>query len=218
MLNIQQMLEELKAAPYEEIVVRAPHTGRVTFAYDTEDPRVSGPSGTWKERPGTLLAFIERERNKKPIHAHISGEVAQVSEAARDAFVQAGQEMLTIRHYLSKEEVIEKLLKKALSLFTAPERAKFYFAPDVEKKIAASGEKSVTVTDGMDMFIMSRMKREVSLPYSGPEGQIYSVYFHQGDSVNAGEPLIGVCPADQVALVQDVVARVRTEWEEPSGA
>ena len=43
---------------------------------------------------------------------------------------------------------------------------------------------------------------------------IFSVFFKMGQSVDAGEPLLGICPADQLALVEDVVIRVQTEWEE----
>jgi len=64
------------------------------------------------------------------------------------------------------------------------------------------------------MFIVSRMKRETPLSYSGPEGMIYAVYFQQGDNVDGGQPLIGVCPESQLTLIQDVVSRVQGEWEE----
>ena len=66
----------------------------------------------------------------------------------------------------------------------------------------------------MELLIMSRMKREAPLNYRGPEGVIFSVFFEVGQSVNAGEPLLGICPAQQLALVEDVVIRVQTEWEE----
>jgi hypothetical protein len=58
------------------------------------------------------------------------------------------------------------------------------------------------------------MKRETVLPYSGPEGMIYAVYFKDNHSVEAGQPLIGVCPPDQLTLIQDGVNRVKSEWEE----
>ena len=57
---------------------------------------------------------------------------------------------------------------------------------------------------------MSRMKREVPLHYSGPEGVIYAVYFKYNENIDAGAPLIGVCPQDQLPAIQDVIMRVRT--------
>jgi hypothetical protein len=84
----------------------------------------------------------------------------------------------------------------------------------VEKKIRAGGVRSVTVQDGMEVFIMSRMKREVPLAYSGPDGLIYEVYFKHTDNVDAGQPLIGVCPPDQLDAIEDVVMRVQAEWKE----
>jgi len=66
----------------------------------------------------------------------------------------------------------------------------------------------------MELFIVSRMKREVPLCYSGPTGIIYDVYFDQQKNVDAGTPLIVVCPPDQQSAVEDVVARVQSEWVE----
>lgn len=186
----------------------------VTFADVREGTRVIGPSGTWKEKKGTLLATIERERNPKPIHAVEKGEVKEVLRHLEGTFVEAGTPLVRLRHFLSKDEVLAIILKKALHLFVAPERAKYYFAPDVDKKVKASGASSVSLHEGMDLFIMSRMKREASLAYSGPSGVIYAVYFQHNENVDAGQPLIGVCPPDQLSLIEDVVARVQTEWEE----
>ena len=214
-LDLTGLLEEIKASPYEEHDITAPHTGVVTFADIAPGSRVVGPQGAWREKSGTLLFTLERERNKKPIHAPMKGEVAAIHEEHAGQFVQAGAPLVRLRHYLSKEEVVEQLLKKALYLFHAPERAKYYFAPDLDKKIKASGPKSVTAQDGMEIFIMSRMKREAPVAYSGPEGVIYAVYFQYNEVVDAGEPLIGVCPPDQFQLISDVVMRVQTEWEEP---
>ena len=214
MLDISALLEEIKASPYEEQVIYAPHTGVIRFADVKSGSRVMGPMGTWKEIPGATLAFIEREQNKKPIMACEKGVVETVHTQLEGTFVEAGTPLVTIRHFLSKDEVLRMILKKALHLFEAPERAKYYFAPDVDKKVKASGSKAVTVHDGQELFIMSRMKREAPLYYSGPEGVIYAVYFQHNENVDAGAPLIGICPPDQLEMIEDVVVRVQTEWVE----
>ncbi len=214
MLDVTKLLEEIKASPYEEIQVVAPHCGVVTFGELAVGTRVRGVSGMWKEKPGTLLATIEREHNKKPIHAGEKGEVTSIETSLEGRFVEARTPLMVIRHFLSRDEVLRIILQRTLNLFNAPERAKYYFAPDVDKKIKASGSRSVTVHDGMELFIMSRMKREVSLGYSGPDGVIYAVYFQHNENVDAGQPLIGVCPQEQLPLIEEVVARVQTEWEE----
>lgn len=214
MLNVKEMLEELNASPYEEIEIKTPHTGVVEFVGLNPGDRVVGTTGKWHEVPGTLLANLTREKNKKPICATLKGSVMDLRSELEGQFVEAGERLLTIRHFLSKEEVIGRILKKALNLFVAPERAKYYFAPEIDAKIKAGGEQSVKLRDGMEMFIVSRMKRETPLAYSGPDGIIYAVYFQQGDNVDGGQPLIGVCPESQLSLIQDVVNRVQAEWEE----
>ncbi|KAF1075470.1 biotin attachment protein [Halodesulfovibrio sp. MK-HDV] len=214
MLDISKLLEEIKASPYEELVITAPHTGVVSFGSIKEGDRVIGATGTWNEIPGTALATLQRERNDKIIRATQKGVVEKIYTELEGTFVDAGTELVRLRHFLSKDEVLSIILKKALYLFEAPERAKYYFAPEVDSKIKSSGSQSVTVHDGMELFIMSRMKREAPLNYSGPDGAIYSVYFQHNENVDAGAALIGVCPPDQLSLIEDVVVRVQTEWVE----
>lgn len=215
MLDISAVLEEIKASPYEEMIVCAPHSGKVTFPETlAQGFRVTGPTGVWKEKPGSLLANIERERNVKPITCPENGEIVTVRKQFDGLFVQAGTELVRFRHFLSREEVIQLILKKALYLFLAPERAKYYFVPSVDVKVKVSGPKAITVRDGEEIFIMSRMKREAPLKYSGPEGVIYAQYFSHNQNMDLGAPLIGVCPPDMVTQVEEVVARVQTEWKE----
>ena len=128
--------------------------------------------------------------------------------------MQAGTPLATIRHFLSKDEVLRVLLKQALHLFCAPERAKYYFVPQIDTKIKVSGCRSVSVYEGMELFIVSRMKREMPLYYTGPDGVIYTVYFNHNENVDAGSPLIGICPPDQLQQIEEVVLKVQTEWQE----
>lgn len=214
MKDVKAILEQFKASPYEEAVITAPHCGVVAFKTAANETRVSGPSGTWREKPGTLLATITRERNAKPIHCQRKGQVRTVHAELDGRFVEAGTPLLVLRHFLTKEEVTQAILKQVLHLFPAPERAKYYFAPDVDKKVKVSGCRTIRVKDGMDLFIVSRMKREKALNYSGPEGIIYDVYFSHDQNVDVGAPLISVCPEDQMGVIQDVVNRVQSDWEE----
>ena len=175
---------------------------------------MTGPSGTYGEKPGTLLVRLTRENNEKPLYADAKGKVGEVRGELEGRFVEAGTPLMVIRHFLSKDEVIAAILQKVLYLFCAPERAKYYFIPSVDKKVKAAGPRAVTVKPGMELFIVSRMKREKPLVYEGPEGIIYAIYFQHDQNVDQGAPLVGVCPASQTDLIQDVVNRVRTDWEE----
>ena len=214
MSNGTELLEQLKASPYEEIHIKAPHTGYVSFAKIQPGDTIFGPGGTWKDKPGTQLATIEREHNPKPICAPQKGIISTMRRELDGSFVEAGTLLVIMKHTLTREEVLHRLLRRALHLFNAPERARYYFSPGVDKKIRTGGVRSVTVHDGMEVFIMSRMKREVPLAYCGPGGLIYEVYFKHTENVDAGQPLIGVCPPDQLNAIEDVVMRVQTEWKE----
>lgn len=214
MINVSELLDEIKASPFRDITITAPHTGTVTFTEVQPGDDLQGPQGQWKEKPGTRLATLERERNPKPIHAPEKGVLSLVHKELEGKFVEAGTPLAVIRHLLTRSEVERMILQKALYLFTAPERAKYYFTPEIDKKIRASDAHSVSVRDGMELLIMSRMKREAPLKYSGPSGVIYAVYFSYNENMDAGAPLVGVCPQDQLAAIQDVVMRVKTEWPE----
>ena len=214
MIDVKELLRELREEPYEKIVIRAPHSGKVEFVASEPGVRVVGPGGTWKEVPGTLLAKLEREQVKRPIHAPQKGEVMSLGDVQNGQFVQAGQELMTIRHFLTKDEVIARILRRSLSLFLAPEKGKYYFFPEVDIKIKTKGSQTVHVEDGMELFILSRMKRETSVRYTGPGGIIYAVYFETNDSVDRDAPLIGVCPESQLGQIQEVVSRIQSEWEE----
>ncbi len=214
MLDVTTLLEEIKASPYEEVLVRAPHTGLITFADIEDGSTVYGPQGMWKEKPGSKLVTIEREHNPKPICAPEKGEICAIHKELEGKFVEAGTPLLTLRHFLTKTEVVQKILKQTLHLFKAPERAKYYFTPEVDKKVRASGSQAVSVSDGMELFIMSRMKREAPLHYTGPSGLIYAVYFNNTENVDADQALIGVCPPDQLAAIEEVVLRIQTEGRE----
>ena len=117
MLDVTSLLEEIKASPFEEQEIVAPHTGVVTFGSLKLGDKVIGPNGTWKERPGTLIATITRERNPKPLNAVQKGEVCAIHSELEGTYVQAGTPLATIRHFLSKDEVLRILLKQALNLF-----------------------------------------------------------------------------------------------------
>lgn len=214
MLNITALLEEIKQTPYTDLNIYAPHTGILDYTNINEGDEVKASSGQWQEIPGTKIATITREKNSKPILATQKGLIQKLFKEQDRQFVEAGTQIAVLRHFLSKKEVVHILLQKALHLFIAPERAKYYFAPEIDKKVKISGHKSISVFDGMDLFIVSRMKREVPLAYHGPEGIIYELYFEQNQNVDADAPLIGVCSPDQLTTIEDVINRVHLEWDE----
>ena len=114
MLNVSDLLEQIKQSPYREIEVKAPHTGEIAFAGIKPGDKVHGPQGTWKEKPGTLLATLTRERNPKPICAPEKGIVGAVHSELEKQFVECSTTLVTLRHHLTREEVENIILRKAL--------------------------------------------------------------------------------------------------------
>ncbi|RQD67741.1 MAG: biotin attachment protein [Desulfonatronovibrio sp. MSAO_Bac4] len=214
MIDIISLLEEIKKAPYKEIEIVTPHSGKIEFVIQETGTKVTGVSGKWKEKPGTLLAYLTREGNKKPVYAPEKGEIVMFHDIKDHQFVQAGTPLLKIRHFLTKQEVIDIILKKALHLFTAPEKGKYYFVSAIDLKLKAKGLGQVNIKEGDEVLIISRMKRETVLAYEGPSGIIYTTYFDSSKSVEAGSPLLGICPKDQVENIKEVIARIQSSWEE----
>lgn len=211
-IDFDEILAKYRLDPYNYVDIVAPHTGVVNFLVEKGNG-VDAPSGEWNHIPGTPLFQITRERNEKTIHAPINGIVSEIHIEFQDQFVEAGEKLMTIRHPLKKKEIIESILKEVLYLFPAPETAKFFFSMDIQSRIDQKGAGGVTIRPGDEAFTMSLMKRDTPIYYSGEEGVIHSIYFKPGVSVPQGEPLIGVCRADKLPLIQKVITRVKAEWD-----
>lgn len=211
-IDFDEILAKYRSDPYKYVDITAPHTGVVNFLVEKGNG-VDAPSGEWSHIPGTPLFQIARERNEKTLNAPINGIVSEISIEFQDQFVEAGEKLLTIRHPLKKKEIIESILKEVLYLFPAPETAKFFFSMDIQSRIDQKGPGGVTIRPGDEAFTMSLMKRDTPVYYKGEEGVIHSIYFKPGVSVPQGEPLIGVCRADKLPLIQKVITRVKAEWD-----
>nr|MBF0223131.1 hypothetical protein [Desulfobulbaceae bacterium] len=178
-----------------------------------EEDQVEGPSGEWNHVPGTVLFEIERERNVKPIFSKITGVISNSRADLDNRFVEAGEKVMTIRYPLKKKEIIDIILKKVLTMFCAPERAKYFFALDIQAKIDKVGQRSVSVKPGDEFLTMSLMKRDTPVFYEGEPGIIHSVYFSSGDSIDQGTPMVGICSEKILPLVQRIINRVKAEWD-----
>ncbi len=84
MLNIKELLDKVKASPYREIEIRAPHTGVVEFAGLKKVIRSMAVKANIR-KAGTLLGHLTREKNKKPIYAPEKGEVESVAPNWKDS-------------------------------------------------------------------------------------------------------------------------------------
>jgi biotin carboxyl carrier protein len=211
-IHFDEIISRYRSDPYDYVDMHAIHTGEVRFLVD-ENSEVQGPSGEWKQLPGTPLYEINRERNSKKVVSQTNGTVASINRELEGRFVEAGEKLLTVRHPLKKKEIIEAILQEVLYLFEAPERARYYFAMDIQSRIDQKGARSVFIQPGDEIITMSLMKRDTPVYYTGEPGIIHSVYFKPGDSVDLGIPLIGVCAEDKLPLVQKVITRVKAEWE-----
>ena len=211
-IDFDEILSKYRSDPFDYVDVCATHTGTVTFKV-VEGDDVQAPSGEWLQIPGTALHEINRERNPKLIAAQTNGVVSTVRTELEGKFVEAGERLITIKHPLKKKEIIENILKEVLYLFRAPERAKYFFALDVQSRIEKKGARAVTVDQGEEVLTMSLMKRDTPIYYSGERGVIHSVYFKPGVSVSQGEPLLGVCAPEKLPLIQKIITRVKADWD-----
>ncbi|MEA2114594.1 MAG: hypothetical protein U9P36_04320 [Thermodesulfobacteriota bacterium] len=211
-IHFDEIISRYRSDPYDYVDMYAVHTGKVRFLVN-ENSEVEAPSGEWKHLPGTPLYEINRERNPKVVTSKTNGTISSICHDLDGKFVEAGEKLLTIRHPLKKKEIIEAILQEVLFLFEAPERARYYFAMDVQSRIDQKGARSVFIQPGDEVITMSLMKRDTPVFYTGEPGIIHSVYFKAGDSVDQGVPLIGVCAEDKLPLVQKVITRVKAEWE-----
>lgn len=211
-IDYDQFLNQYRSDPFEYIDVKTSHTGRLRFKA-AEGDAVEGITGEWNHIKGTLLYHLERERNVKPVHSMDNGVVASVDRALEGQFVEAGETVMTIRHPLKKKEIIERILRNVLSMFVAPERAKYFFALDLQSRIDKHGQRSISIKPGDEILTMSLMKRDTPLMFQGEPGIIHSVYFSPGETIDQGQPLIGICAEEKLPLIQKIIARVKLEWE-----
>jgi biotin carboxyl carrier protein len=210
-INFDEIINKYRSDPYDYLDVVTPHTGQVNFEVN-EGEKVEGPSGKWNHHPGTLLYVLNREKNPKAMNSLTNGVVTSLRRELEGHFVEAGEKLMTIKHPLKKREIIEGILQNVLYLFRAPEKAKYFFALDIQARIEKQGEKAVFIKPGEEIITMSLMKRDTPIYYTGEEGIIHSVYFTPGVSVKQGEPLIGVCAREKLPLIQKIITHVKAEW------
>ncbi|HIJ78087.1 MAG: hypothetical protein OEY01_02110 [Desulfobulbaceae bacterium] len=211
-INFEAVISKYRSDPYEYVDVRTKHTGQIRFKV-REGSEVEGATGEWHHIPGTLLYELLREGNQKKLHSTTNGVVSSIRSELEGKFVEAGEKVLTIRHPLTKREIIENILRQVLEPFNAPERAKYFFSLDLQSKIDKYGQRGVSIKPGDEILTMSLMKRDTPVYYAGEPGIIHSVYFQPGVSVDHGEPLIGICSEEKLPLIQKVITRVKAEWE-----
>jgi hypothetical protein len=211
-IHFDEILSRYRSDPFHYVDIHAIHAGQVRYLLE-EGATVEGQSGEWKHIPGTRLYQITRERNAKVVTSQTNGTISALRKELDGEFVEAGEHLLTIRHPLKKKEIIESILQEVLFIFTAPERARYYFSLDIQSRIDQKGARSVFIQPGDEIITMSLMKRDTPVYYSGEAGIIHSVYFKPGDSVDQGTPLVGVCPKNKLPLIQKIITRVKAEWE-----
>jgi hypothetical protein len=211
-IDFEEIFAQYRSDPYDYVDVHSIHTGRVRFMVKEGDA-VDGTTGEWRHIPGTPLYVITRERNPKTVHSPTNGTVSFVRGDMEGRFCEAGEKIITIRHPLKKREIIDRILRQVLTPFNAPERAKYYFSPEIQSRIDKYGQREVVVRPGDEIMTMSLMKRDTPVFYTGEPGIIHSVYFRPGVTVEQGEPLIGLCSREKLPFIEKIITRVKAEWD-----
>ncbi|MBU0482614.1 MAG: hypothetical protein KKG47_16095 [Proteobacteria bacterium] len=211
-IDFDEVFRKYRSDPYDHVDIHSIHTGQLRFRVAVGD-QVEGRGGEWDHIPGTVLYMLNRERNPKQVHSPTNGIVSFVRTDLDGLFVEAGEKIITIKHPLKKREIIDGILKQVLFSFKAPERAKYFFSMEIQSRIEKYGQKKVSIKPGEELFTMSLMKRETPVYYAGEPGIIHSVYFKNGESIEQGEPLVGICPKEKLPVIQKIITRVKAEWE-----
>ena len=210
--DIDKIIAEYKQTPFEIYDIFTPHTGIVSLMVKKGE-KVKGITREGSEKKGTLIYTILRQGNLKNIYAPIDGEVVEILEKVDRQFVEAKTKIMSIKHTLSKEEVVNKVLERFLYIFKAPETARYHFTQELNKKIEQKGLQGIIINPGEEILIMSRMKRDIPLIYEGEPGIIYAVYFKSNVTIMQGMPLLGICPPGQVEFISKLVRKIQLEWE-----
>jgi biotin carboxyl carrier protein len=211
--QITETLQRFKAKPYKIYPVLTPHTGKILEFKVEEGSEVKGPSGKWLEKPGTPLFILEREKNPKIIRAQFDGVVQKIRLELLHRFVEAGVKVLEIKHPLSQEEIIAEILLKALYVVRAPETARYILTPELSKRLEKEGPGKVRCIEGEELLIMTFMKRETPI-FLTEKGEyvLYQLYFKPFELIQAGEPLIGLCPVEDLPHLEKIIHRIKEEW------
>ncbi len=211
--KLNKILQKLRTSPYKIYKVNTPHTGYLREFKVNEGDEVKGPSGKWLEKPGSPLFVLERERNLKTIKARINGIVQNLRTDLLGHFVEAEETILEIKHPLSQEEAISEILLHALYIVKAPETARYILSPELAKRLEKAGLKKVKVKGGDELMIMTFMKRETPILLE-KEGKfvLYQVYFTPFELVEAGKPLLGLCPEKDLPYLEKIISRIKEEW------
>jgi hypothetical protein len=209
-IDLNALLEIYRKNPFEDYILQSVHCGVITF-HVREEQEVHGPEGQWHQKPGTLLYQLTRQNNTKKVYSPCSGIIIDLRWDLNGSFTEAGVDLMSIRHRLNKDEVIDRILKDVLILFPAPQRARYLLSPEFAARLEKEGQP--TIHPGDEPIIMSLMKRDTNLVYGSAPGVIYKVYFQQGALVEEGAPLIGVCQEEKLSYIQQVVNRIKNEWE-----
>jgi len=211
-IDFDAILSRYRADPFDYLAVHTSHTGRLRFKVAKGD-QVEGVTGKFRHIPGTLLYELERERNPKRFTSKTNGQVDMIRADLEGNFVEAGEQIMTLKHPLTKREIIEYILRQVLTPYKAPEKAKYFFSMDLQARVDKYGLRGVSLKPGDEVLTMSLMKRDTPVYYDGEPGIIHSVYFKPGVSVEQGEPLFGVCPKDRLSLIERIITRVKAEWD-----
>lgn len=211
MENVSDIIKKYKANPFKVYPVLTPHTGHVSLKV-TLGQIVKKSLNPWQQKGASLLYTILRQGNLKHIYAPIDGEITDIKKELDGNFVEANVYLMSIKHHLTENEIIDRILSEFLDIFRAPEAAKYYFTPELAKKIEEKGLQKVIIQPGEEILIMSRMKRDVHLIYEGEPGIIHTVYFQTNVTIPQGEPLLGICPKDQLSFINNLVQRISLEW------
>lgn len=177
MLDVTSLLEEIKASPFEEQEIVAPHTGVVTFGSLKLGDKVIGRTAHGRNGP---------ERSSPPSRANATQSRSTRSRRAKSAPSIANWKGHTCRRAPRSPPSATSCPRTRCCASCSSRRSTFLWLPSGPSIISfprstprsrCRAARSVSVYEGMELFIVSRMKREMPAVLHRPgRAHLYGVF------------------------------------------
>ncbi|MBU1975224.1 MAG: hypothetical protein KKG59_02355 [Nanoarchaeota archaeon] len=214
-------IEALRKEPFRNIEMYSPHTGNISFidpaSKDRPDDRKPIANGSavyakTRSNSGSALYWITRMGDPRKIIAPVDGMVSELADL-EGVSVQAGTHLMTIQHQLTLEEAQSIILQDYVNVLKAHGPGEYALASEFAERLASERIGKIQVQTGDPLVRKVAMKMEDTI-CSGIAGTVVGIYFSGRPLLEKDEPLVGICPAADLAAYNQAKAMVEEYWQD----